>query len=84
MGLSEWNCTGSGADWTAIPVIKNIIVPTLVLNGVNEGASDKAIAPFVDGIPDVTWVKLSNSTHMPHWEEREHYMQVIGEWLTVV
>jgi pimeloyl-ACP methyl ester carboxylesterase len=63
-------------------VIKNITVPTLVLNGVNEGASDKAIAPFVEGIPNVTYIKLHDSTHMPHWEERDRYIQVIGEWLS--
>jgi len=33
------------------------------------------------GIPSCEWVLLENSSHMPHLEERERYMQVVGDWL---
>jgi pimeloyl-ACP methyl ester carboxylesterase len=68
-------------DWTSVLVIKDIAVPTLVINGVNEGASDEAIKPFLELIPDVKWVKMENSTHCPHWEERDNYIQTVGNWL---
>ncbi|KUJ13707.1 proline iminopeptidase [Mollisia scopiformis] len=80
-GPNKWVVTGSMVSWTAVPVIKNILVPTLVINGIDEGASDEAIAPFVEGIHDVKWVKLHNSTHMPHWEEKDNYLQIVGQWL---
>lgn len=56
-------------------------MPTLVINGVDEGADDIAIKPFLDNIPDVKWVKFEKSTHCPHFEEREKYIKVVGEWL---
>jgi pimeloyl-ACP methyl ester carboxylesterase len=60
---------------------KNIAVPTLVINGVNEGASDEAIKPFLEMIPVVKWVQLKDSTHCPHWEDRDKYIQTAGKWL---
>ncbi|KAF4618000.1 hypothetical protein G7Y89_g15005 [Cudoniella acicularis] len=73
--------TGSYSNWSAIEAVKNINVPMLVINGVNECATDKAIKPFLDGIKDVKWVKLQNSTHAPMYEEKEKYFEVIAEFL---
>lgn len=68
-------------NWTAVEAAKGIAVPTLVINGVNEGASDAAVKPFVDGIKNVKWVKLENSTHCPIFEEKENYLKVVSEFL---
>lgn len=68
-------------EWNAVSAAANIDVPTLVLNGVDEGASDEAIDPFLKGIQNVTRVKLQNSTHMPQFEERENYLKIVSEWL---
>ena len=57
------------------------MAPTLVINGVEEGASDKAVEPFVEKIKDVKWVKLENSTHMPIYEEPERYLEVLKGFL---
>lgn len=63
-------------------MIKNINVPTLVINGVNEVANDEAIKPFLELIPNVRWIKMMDSTHTPQWEERANYIRIVGEWLT--
>ena len=31
--------------------------------------------------PDAEWVLFEESSHCPHVEERERYMQVVGDWL---
>jgi L-proline amide hydrolase len=33
------------------------------------------------GIHDADWVLFDDSSHTPHLEERERYMQVVGDWL---
>ena len=32
-------------------------------------------------VSKVKWVTFSKSSHMPHWEERERYMQIVGDFL---
>lgn len=68
-------------NWSAAQKVKNINVPTLVINGKEEGATDEAVRPFVEGIKDSKWVKLVNSTHMPMYEEPEKYFDVLKEFL---
>jgi L-proline amide hydrolase len=34
-----------------------------------------------EGIRGSEWVCFEESSHMPHVEERERYMQVVGEFL---
>jgi pimeloyl-ACP methyl ester carboxylesterase len=81
MGTSNFKLAGSLRDWSAANNCSNIIVPTLVINGVEEGASDAAVAPFISNIPDVKWVKMKGSTHMPMYEEKEVYLSVIVDFL---
>lgn len=80
-GPSEFTITGPMRDWTAIPDLPKIKVPTLVLNGNDEGASDAAVAPLFQRIPHVKWFTFANSTHMPHLEEREKWMSLVSDFL---
>ncbi|KAJ6521622.1 hypothetical protein DFH09DRAFT_938902, partial [Mycena vulgaris] len=34
--------------------------------------------PFFRESPHVKRVTFTESSHMPHWEERERYMEVVG------
>lgn len=36
--------------------------------------------PWFKSIPKVRWVTLGGS-HMSHWEDRERYMQEVGDFL---
>lgn len=36
--------------------------------------------PWFTTIPKVRWVTLGGS-HMSHWEDRERYMQEVGDFL---
>lgn len=80
-GPSEFVVRGGMRDWTAAEKCKGIEVPTLVINGVNEGASDEAIKPFLDGIKGAKWIKFHESTHCPLYDEKDLYLKTVGEWL---
>lgn len=80
-GPNEFKTTGVMENWSAAEAAKGIEVRTLVINGVNEGASDEAVKPFLDGIKEVKWVKLVNSTHVPLHEEKENYLKVVSDFL---
>ena len=67
--------------WTIIDRLHLIEVPTLVLNGRYDIAQGYVTQPFSDNIPNSTWVTFENSSHTPFWEEREQYMQVVGDFL---
>lgn len=80
-GPSEFTVTGSLKTWDIRPELHNINVPTLLTNGVYDGASDAAVSPTFQAVSKVKWVTFSKSSHMPHWEERERYMQIVGDFL---
>ena len=67
--------------WTIANELHQIKVPTLLINGVNEGADDESMKVFQAGIENVRWVKFLRSTHMPHWEERDKHMKIVAEFL---
>jgi L-proline amide hydrolase len=58
-----------------------IRVPTLLINGEYDFEADDVCAPFFRSIEKIKWVKFAQSSHMPHWEERERYMQVVETFL---
>jgi len=39
------------------------------------------VQPFADHIPDVRWQIFEHSSHMPHIEEEELFLQVVGSFL---
>jgi pimeloyl-ACP methyl ester carboxylesterase len=67
--------------WTMVDRAKNIAVPTLVINGIDEFASGDAVKPFVDEISDVRLVTLEGTSHSPHVERKEDYMRIVGDFL---
>ena len=81
-GPSELETTGSLDNWTVIPSLPNIAVPTLLLSGFYDEVQPEAIQPFFDKIPNVdSWVIFKNSSHTQHFEEREKYMSVVSNFL---
>ncbi|KAJ6600254.1 proline-specific peptidase [Mycena vulgaris] len=43
--------------------------------------ADSVLAPFIREISRVEWVTFGESSHMIHFEERERYMQIVGNFL---
>lgn len=61
--------------------LHKIAVPTLVLNGRYDEATDEVVRPLFEHIPRVRWYTFAESSHMPYWEERERYMKFVSDFL---
>jgi L-proline amide hydrolase len=80
-GPSEFHVVGSIKDWNVKNRLGEIDVPTLLVSGRYDEATPALQEPLQAGIPDCEWVLFEESSHVPHMEEREQYMEVVGEWL---
>ncbi|KAG6810537.1 hypothetical protein H0H92_011424 [Tricholoma furcatifolium] len=82
-GPSEFTITGTLKTWSIVDALHTIETPTLMINSVYDEAQDVCMLPFFNNIPRVRWVQFANSAHVPFFEERERYMQVVGDFLTL-
>ncbi len=80
-GPSEFHVIGSIKDWQSRDRLGSIDVPTLLLSGRHDEATPALQEVLRDGIRGSEWVVFEDSSHLPHVEERERYMQVAGDWL---
>jgi L-proline amide hydrolase len=80
-GPSEFHVIGTLRTWSVVEEVRQIAAPTLVVTGAHDEATPATVKPFVDGIPDVRWEVFADSSHMPHVEEEERYLQVVGDFL---
>lgn len=81
-GPSEFFITGSLKNWDVVSDLHKINVPTLLTNGRWDGAQDSVMKKQFINIPKVKWVQFADSSHAPHYEETERYMDIIGSFLT--
>ncbi len=80
-GPSEFHVVGTLRDWTVVDRVHLIAVPTLVVTGAHDEATPAVVQPFLDAIPDVRQHVFADSSHMPHVEEEESFMAVVGDFL---
>ena len=71
---------GSIKGWEGWKRAQNIEVETLLINGQNDEVTNLSMYPWFKKIPKVRWVTLGG-THMSHWEDRDRYMQEVGDFL---
>ncbi|KAK8038015.1 proline-specific peptidase [Apiospora phragmitis] len=81
-GPSELYASGSLRDWTCIPLLGKIHVPTLLINGSDDEAQDVAMQPFFDCIEKVKWITLDGAAHFSHSDQRQKHVQHIREFIT--
>ena len=82
--MVEYDITNSfsiSKGWSIVDRLPEIRNPTLIINGRFDIAQDDTVRPWVEGIPAARWETFDNSSHTPMWEEREKYMQVVGNFL---
>ncbi len=83
-GPSEFHVTGTLKNWDITDRLGEIRVPTLVGSGRYDEATP-AIAEVVHrGITGSEWILFEESSHMPHLEEPEKALQVLGQFLSRV
>ncbi|WP_369365709.1 proline iminopeptidase-family hydrolase [Streptomyces sp. CG4] len=80
-GPSEFHVIGTLKDWGVEDCLPEIAVPTLVLSGRHDEATPKTVRPYQELIPDVRWVVFEDSSHLPHLEEPEAFLEVMTEYL---
>ncbi|KAL8704335.1 MAG: hypothetical protein Q9201_002486 [Fulgogasparrea decipioides] len=81
IGRSEFNITGSLKTWDVRKDLHKINVPTLVINGRYDCAQDEVVEPFFRSIQKVKWYKFGDSSHLPQYEERDKFMELIAMFL---
>ncbi|XP_006457413.1 hypothetical protein AGABI2DRAFT_181630 [Agaricus bisporus var. bisporus H97] len=70
-------------DWSIIDRLHLVRPPTFVVNGRKDLSQDFVVKPFFERIQKVKWVTLEHSSHSPFFEERERYMQLVAEFLSL-
>ena len=80
-GPSEFHVVGTLKRWTIVDRLHLIQAPTLLISGKYDEATAACVQPFADRIKNVRWVKFENSSHMPHVEETERCLKVVGDFL---
>jgi L-proline amide hydrolase len=80
-GPSEFHVIGSLRTWSVVDRVGSITTPTLIVTGAHDEATPATVQPFVHGVPDVRWEVFADSSHMPHVEEEERYLEVVGRFL---
>ncbi|HWG02072.1 MAG TPA: proline iminopeptidase-family hydrolase [Trebonia sp.] len=80
-GPSEFHVIGSIKDWQVKDRLPEISGPVLLVSGRHDEAGPAVQRTLLDGLPTVEWTVFGDSSHMPHWEERDRYMEVVGSWL---
>ncbi|KLO25441.1 proline iminopeptidase-family hydrolase [Mycobacterium haemophilum] len=81
VGPNEFYITGSLKSWSVVDQLHRITVPTLVVNGRYDEATDLCVAPFLQRIPRVQYAKFEHSSHTPHLEEEELFLDVVNAFL---
>jgi L-proline amide hydrolase len=80
-GPSEFHVIGSLLTWSVIDRLPQLRVPTLVVAGAHDEAQPETWQPFVDLLPDVRSHVFPDSSHMPHVEEPQAFLDVVANFL---
>ena len=78
----EFRGAGKIIDWNIEEGLSEIKVPTLLLSGGYDEVTPACVETVHRGISGSEWVLFENSSHMPHLEETERFMQVVDEFLS--
>jgi L-proline amide hydrolase len=80
-GPSEFTVIGTIRDWQVTGRLGEIRVPTLMVSGRHDETTPRLQETLRDGIAGSEWVCFEDSSHMPHVEERERWLEVVGAYL---
>ncbi len=80
-GPSEFHVIGTLKTWTIVDRLNRIDVPVLLISGKYDEATPATVQPFKDRIKDVRWEIFEHSSHMPHVEETDRYLEIVGRFL---
>jgi L-proline amide hydrolase len=83
-GPSEFHCIGSLKDWDITGRLHEITTPTLLVSGRHDEATPLIVGQIAERIPDARWVIFEESSHMPHVEEPEAFLETVDGFLATI
>lgn len=70
-------------DYDLRPQLHKIKVPTLIINGEYDEATDEVQRPFFTNIEKVKWVVQNDVGHIGYLEQPDKYVSILSDFLAV-
>ena len=83
-GPSEFHCIGSLKTWDITDRLHEISTPTLLISGRHDEATPRIVGEIHERIPGAQWRIFEESSHMPHVEEQEDFLETVEQFLKTV
>jgi L-proline amide hydrolase len=80
-GPSEFHCIGSLKTWDITDRLHEISTPTLLISGRHDEATPHIVEQIHTRIPGARWQLFEDSSHMPHVEEPEAFLETVETFL---
>jgi L-proline amide hydrolase len=80
-GPSEFHVVGSLKSWDITDRLHEISTPTLLVSGRHDEATPLIVGQIHERIPGAEWVIFEESSHMPHVEEPEAFLDAVEAFL---
>jgi proline-specific peptidase len=80
-GPNEFTVSGTLKDWDVTERLSEIDLPVLITSGRHDECTPKLVEALHGGITGSEWVVFEESAHMPHFEETERFLEVVGAFL---
>ncbi len=83
-GPSEFHCIGSLKTWDITGRLHMITAPTLLISGRYDEATPQIVEQIHSRIPGAQWQLFEESSHMPHIEEPEGFLETVEAFLKTI
>ena len=83
-GPSEFHVIGSLKAWDITDRLHEITTPTLLVSGRFDEATPLIVGQIHDRIPGAEWELFEHSSHMPHIEEPEAFLERVDAFLRTI
>lgn len=80
-GPNEYNPLGNLHDFDYLDQLKKVNVPVLITSGTDDLCTPYVAKSMYDRLPNAAWELFEGCRHMSFVEQREHYEQVLINWL---
>jgi L-proline amide hydrolase len=83
-GPSEFHVVGSLKTWDITDRLHEITTPTLLVSGRHDEATPLIVGQIHERIPGSQWALFEQSSHMPHVEEPEAFLDRVETFLRTI
>ena len=83
-GPSEFHVIGSLKTWDITDRLHEITTPTLLVSGRHDEATPLIVGQIHERIPGAEWTIFEESSHMPHVEEPEAFLERVEAFLRTI